>query len=235
MTIQNNYFWLLPFISFASGYFFLSMIFAPRHLTTPDVLGKSLHHAVRVLSDLDLNARIMAEKEEIDLPAGTVLSQKPTPGQKIRPHASIFLLVSKKPPLTNAPTLQLKTTKELKTILNKHSIRAKKYYLASSTPTDTCIGQIPEANQPLDEKKNIALYISTGNQQPIIMPNFKNQSMQEVLKKIASYDITPIITHTHMVNNDHQCQTCRVIDQKPLPGSIITENKSTKLHLKVAP
>ena len=63
----KKYLWILPFLSFLLGYQFLSTLTTVHELKVPPLVGLSVTEAVKVLSDNNLNARIMAEKEEPDL------------------------------------------------------------------------------------------------------------------------------------------------------------------------
>lgn len=230
----NHYLWLLPFISFICGYQLLNLVFTTDTLHTPDLIGKSSYDALGILSDNNLNARILAQKEEADLPEGTVLSQKPTPHQKVRPHTAVFLLLSKKAPTASAPDFIGKSEQEIQKICAKYKIRIKSYYLHANATPGQCIGQIPEKDWSLPDNKMI-VYISAQNQLPVLFPDLRLQTIARVRDFLHQYQIKPVVFHTQELPEYHDCNDCLVIDQKPLVGSIIDLNKPIRVHLQLKP
>ncbi len=232
MNILKDYLWTLPFLSFLLGYQLLSFITVTDNLTNPAIIGLPLSQAVKALSDHNLNPRIVAEKEEPDLPEGTVLQQTPAAQQKVRPNQPIFLVVSKKPKKIIAPFLLNKTKDGAESALHQLSVRAKIYELSAQTPIETCIGQSPDAEETIENKKMI-LYVSTGKNTLMLFPNLKGAIMHDVQNCLNNYNFTTKIFHTYPTDANHQCTTCVVVDQKPLPGSIVDVRKPVYVQLQV--
>lgn len=87
--------WLMPFASFLIGYQIINIFKNQNEIIVPNFVGKTLNQAIKVASDNNLNLRISAEKEDSQLPEGTIISQIPN-RQKIKPNQSIYLVISKK-------------------------------------------------------------------------------------------------------------------------------------------
>jgi beta-lactam-binding protein with PASTA domain len=228
----KNYLWTLPFISFLLGYQFLSFFTVANNFPNPSIIGSPLTQAIKALSDNNLNPRIMAEKEEPDLPEGTVLSQTPAAGQRVKPNQPVFLVVARKPKKIPAPSLLNKTADETLLTLHHLNLRSKTYALNAPAPKDTCIGQIPDAKEPVEGKK-MTLYISAGKNPLMLFPNLKGAAMSDVQNCLSSYNFTTKILHTNPIEEGHQCTLCTVIDQKPLPGSIIDVRRPVYVQLQV--
>ncbi len=188
--------------------------------TTPSVVGKHIHEAFAILSAHNLNARLLEEKEDPYLPAGTVISQTPQAGQKIKPYQSLFMLLSKKPSLINAPHCLDKTDSDITSLLKKNSIRAKIYRLPSIYPKGLCFAQIPLPQTPIDDAM-LTLYISDGNRKPIIWPDFTQLCVTEVTNFLQTHAIEATIIHERPCTSQHTCISCIVTDQRPLAGSLI--------------
>ena len=201
----------------------------------PCLVGKSLYEAVGILSENNLNPRLMAEKEDPDLPAGTVISQSPRTHQKIKPHQSVFLLLSKKPPAQFAPSLVHMPTDSITQKLTGSGLRNKNYALPSHYPKNSCITQIPNTQEPL-EKNTVTLYISAGTDKPVIWPDFINKPLEQVKEFLEYRDIQPHIVHSLPVKIHHDCAHCTITDQRPLPGSLIMLDKQhppyVQLHVR---
>jgi len=220
MTLKS-FLWTVPFLSFLSGYYLLSQLYHIESIKTPPVVGLTLAQAFEILSDNNLNPRLLAQKEDLDLPEGTVLSQNPAAHDSIKPNQTIYLVTSRKPAKNQTPHLLGKTVETITLELANLGIRNKAYYLASSTPIGVCIGQQPNPGELLDDNKMIT-YISAGNTKPVVLPNFKNKPVSDVLEFLKGHNIPVTVTHLVPPAYGHDCRgTCVVTDQRPLAGSII--------------
>src|SRR5690606_10040621 len=57
----KNYLWIMPFWSFLLGYIFIQWFFRIGNITTPHLIGKHLHEAVPLISQYNLNLRIIKQ------------------------------------------------------------------------------------------------------------------------------------------------------------------------------
>lgn len=215
--ISKHILWLTPFICFLSGYILVRSLFHIDTVSTPSVVGKHVYEAFALLSNNNLNIRLLAQKEDPDLPSGTVISQLPSPGQIVKPRQTVFLALSKQP--ISAPTPQL-IGKDLQTItqeLLNAKLRFKTYFLQSPYPHNSCIAQIPAAHKPITD--TIIVYLSSGNSKPIIWPNFEDKPVDEVVEFLAQYNIIP-----HIIQDRHsrKSENSTITDQRPLAGSLIS-------------
>src|SRR3990170_445622 len=80
----KNYLWILPFLFFIGGYTLSRLFFHTDAIEAPSLIGKSLHEACTITSDLNLNTKIIEHKDNPDLPEGTVLLQIPAAGQSVK-------------------------------------------------------------------------------------------------------------------------------------------------------
>lgn len=225
---------LIPFGSFVLGYLFVSYLASPGFVNVPSLVGKSLADTIQLLSDHQLNTRIIMQKEDPDLAEGTILSQQPQAAQKVRPHTSIFVVISRKPNTITAPAVVGKQEKELDNLLLHHKIRAQKYYLTSNEPAYTCIGQFPCAGQELPDRK-IIIYIANKQEQLECMPHVCGMRSSAALSLFQEHQLPVTISHGTKQPPHHVCQNCIVIDQKPIAGSIINTTQHNNITLHVTP
>lgn len=236
MKLIHTVAWTLPFLSFLLGYYCLNRLYHISEMQTPSLVGKKLPEALSLLSAQQLNVRILTEKEEADLPEGTILSQTPLAHSAIKANQAVFCVISKKPLQQSAPDLIKKTKKECINIAQQKKIRIKEYCIASNAPTDLCIAQSPAPNTPLDAQGMI-IYLSAGNEKPIIFPSCIAKRMNEVSDFLEKQQLASRVSHTKPVAADHVCSSCVVVDQRPLPGSIMKLNpqKPITVQLHVSP
>lgn len=213
------YLWLLPFIFFIAGYGIMHFILHIPEFPAPAIVGKNIHEAFAILSSHNLNVRLLEEKEDPCLPAGTIISQTPQAGQTIKPYQSLFLLISKKPSPIYAPDCLHKTEDVIQSLLQKNSIRAKIYKVASIYPQGYCFAQIPLPQEPIDDT-TLTIYISDGNKKSVLWPDFKQLLVIDVLNFLHTHGIEATVIHEHPIHH-HTCTSCIVTDQRPLAGSII--------------
>ncbi len=232
MILKNfHYFiWSFPFVSFMMGYFFMYQLFSIDSLQTPGLVGRQLHEVITAISNKNLNIRLLATKEEPDLPTGTILSQKPTAGQPIKPNQSIYIVLSEEPPLPQAPNFIQKKQHSIKQLCKKNNIRTKNYTVANTYPADRCFAQHPEPNETI-KNHTIITYISDGGKKPLLLPNFKGQPLELVLEFLENHAIKPSLTYTHRKHN--QTQEYTVIDQRPLAGTLITLDATNPLRIQL--
>ncbi len=160
---RDDVLWLLPFICFLSGYSLLNHFLYMPSVETPSLIGKNINYAAKVLSQHNLNLRIIAEKEDADLPEGTIISQTPTKQQKVKPQQSVFCVVSHQTQSAHAPCLINNQIKQVDELLKNEKIRNKSYCLASKYSEGTCIAQIPSAQEPL-QYQSIITYFSASTE-----------------------------------------------------------------------
>lgn len=231
-TFLEYLFLLLPFCSFLLGYYLLSSRHPIRELPVPNLMGQQLNQVVRLLSVQQLNIRIIAEKEDADLEDGTIIQQSPTPGQKVKPHQSLHLIISKKPAPTYMPQLTGNQEEACKREMLDRALRASWHYVEGSKKSGMCIAQFPA---PHDQIGNIApiVYIVRHHETPVIMPNLKGCDIHDIKDFFALYPVVAEYLHKFPSKTHHSCSTCTVIDQRPLPGSIITFTQEKPLHVQL--
>jgi beta-lactam-binding protein with PASTA domain len=228
----SYFIWLLPFIAFAAGYILFDHLFTIKEIEAPNLVGKTISQALHDISACKLNPRLIDTKEDINLPAGTILSQSPLPQQKIKPNQSLFLVLSTIPLKLKAPNFLHKDQTEIENELALLRIKPKFHTINSPYPAHTCFAQWPQAGSELDG--NIMnIYISSPTSYLILMPNFKGKLVPHVTDFLAQHSIKPMITHTSQDDVPHNCMYCIVADQRPLAGSIIERSLTKPLAIQL--
>lgn len=224
--------WFLPFLCFIAGYQILHKVFYNPTTCAPVLLGKTVPQALRILSDHNLNMRMIAEKEDPDIPAGTILVQTPAPKSSVRPQQTIFLVVSKKPTRPLMPDLRNTQPEEYIKILKKMRVRFRCFEIQSNAPEGMCLGQIPTPHTEIPAE-GVILYKASRQSANFLMPAFKGKPITEVTLFLKKHNLPVQIHHTHTPSTNHTCQHCCVSEQKPLPGSFISLKNPFTVQLKI--
>lgn len=231
-TYIKDIYWISPFIFFLAGYQFLNVFFYQSTTKTPLLIGKTLPKALIALSENNLNMRLIAQREDPDVPAGIIISQTPRAQSSIRPQQTVFLVTSKKPAQPPVPDLRNKTTTDYEKILQELKLRYRCFPLASNHPENTCLAQIPEPQKELPDG-GIILYVSSQDTASVLFPSFKGKSVETVQTFLKKYNLNADVYHTHDVHPSHSCQHCKVTEQKPLPGSFVSLKEPFSIQLKI--
>ena len=125
LILLKKFLWTLPFVCFIAGYLFLTKLYPVKEIETPVVVGKTLQEACTTLARHNLNSRLIALKEDPLLPDGTIISQTPHAGQKIKPNQAVFIVASTQPEKNSAPDYVQKPLSEFEPELTAQNIRAK--------------------------------------------------------------------------------------------------------------
>ena len=232
MRFLSAILWLLPFLSFLAGYALVYKFSHRETVQAPTVVGLPLSQAVKILSKYTLNARILAEKEDNDLPEGSVITQSPLPGQKVKAHQSMFLVVTCHAEKSHAPLLSGLTLTEAQARAQENNIRLKTHYLQAQLPHNTCIAQDIAAQEELDTPTLLA-YVSQGTTSLRIFPLLKQKKVSTVTQFLKNYGIKAIIRSA-----DGQPVTptknLQVIEQYPVAGTLVDIKKLPSVHITVS-
>ena len=233
MINLNKYLWITPFLSFIVGYALMQQMMHVPDIITPHLVGKHVHEIVPLVTEYNLNLRLLDHKEEIALPEGIILNQTPHAGTTIKQNQPLFVVMTKKPLTTRAPECVGMHIDKLIPLLQAANIHPRVYYIPHAYPEKICFAQSPQPDESL-EKNSCIIYISSGNSKPIVWPNFIGLPFYQVQEFLQEYDIqSDIITHTA---NNYTFNNGVVIDQRPLAGTLITldTNKPLSVQLKIS-
>lgn len=196
----------------------------------PSVLGKSTYDAVKLLSDRQLHTRIVAEREDATLAAGTVISQNPAPEQTIKAQQPVFLVISKKPPVSFMPKFIGLTEKEAQKNAEKQHIALKKIYIPYNTVPGICFAQVPEPGTVA--QKDVLVYISQEFPSYYIMPDCTGLPTEFVENFFKEKDIPVQVFSAN--GREIIARDSVVLDQRPHPGRCVDLKKGFTVQLSVS-
>lgn len=223
--------WIFPFLSFITGYVLIGFLSGSSTVITPSLVGQQLDKAAHTLSQKNLNLRIVGHKDEADLPEGTIVSQTPSAGTAIKERQALYLVLARKPAPLQVPNLRNKMAEDATKIIEAQSLQPRVVTLAADIATPQCIAQYP-APEMASSDQSVIVY-TMQNQKPMIMPNLRKKSVEDVVSFLHLHGINAEILHTQPTLAGHQCTHCIVTDQRPLCGSLITFNTQKPLTVQL--
>lgn len=234
MYIDKKYLFIfLPFICFVIGYLLSNLAIGNKTYTTPQLTGLSLYEAIKITSPHQINIRILSEKESANIPAGTILSQKPSPGRIIKTHQPILVTTTKALPDITAPHLLQQSLESLEKTCQDMHLKYKIYTIEYPAPANSCIAQLPQAKDIIHDKK-IIIYCAKDKQNMYLMPDFTNQQLETVLNELKDYtDKISVFKGSQKLIPPYQINT-KIISQKPLAGSLVSIKPPLNVQLEIA-
>ncbi|NBP02081.1 MAG: PASTA domain-containing protein [Proteobacteria bacterium] len=234
LTVQlQKLFWMIPFICFLLGYYSLHLFYKPKTLVMPHLIDKSALEALTLLGPDKINIRLINQKEDTHKPEGIIVEQMPTAGQMIKPYQTVFLVTSKQTRATQTPDCLSKPYHQMIEWLKDNNITYQLFFFNSTQPPLSCLAQIPQPNQNLNQQGMILYYAAKTNKNPVIMPNFIGLSLETIQQFLAPYQIEPTVFHQTCMPTDHHCSQCIVKEQRPLPGALISVKENLLIQLKM--
>jgi beta-lactam-binding protein with PASTA domain len=233
MLINKKYLLIsLPFACFIIGYLLSNLAIGNKTYTTPKLIGLSLYEAIKLTSPHQINIRILSEKESANIPAGTILSQKPSPGRIIKTHQPIFVTTTKALPDIVAPQLLQQPIKSIEKTCSDMHLKCKVYELEYPAPANSCIAQLPQSEDVIHDKKMI-LYCAKDKQNMYLMPDFTNQELEQVLNELTDYtDKISIFRGPQKLTAPYQ-RNAKIVAQKPLAGSLVSIKPPLNVQLEI--
>ncbi|MCX7925333.1 MAG: PASTA domain-containing protein [Fimbriimonadales bacterium] len=144
----------------------MALRFAPEDRPVPQVVGKTLAEANRILRDADLEPEVRMEGYSEQYPPGVIYSINPPEGRVVRKGSKVYLWVSKGsrfvevPNVSNMPESRARRELEGMGLAVMDSVEERKH---ATVPLGHVIGTDPPAGARIDRSRPIKLIVSIGS------------------------------------------------------------------------
>lgn len=187
-----------------------------------------LVQATKLLSSYQLHPEIIQIKEDKDLPTATILHQKPKAGRLIKKNQTVYIVISERPTAHLAPSCISLSIEQIKEIAQSVGLKPKFYSIPYPYPTDRCFGQWPSAGQPV-KNRSFVCYIAQEQDNMVIFPDFRGQTLEAVVALLANQGIT----HYQTDIAPEQSKIYYILEQHPKAGTILNLKEPAKLHVQL--
>jgi len=208
----------MPFCAFFGGYYSLYYWYPIARVTVPSVIGLPLAQACIKLSQANLSPRIVHTLIDAEMPADTVIRQMPEPGISVKSLQTIDLILAQPPANQEAPDYCMMSLSAIEKDMQNKSIKYKHFYVPSSYPQAVCIGQWPTPSMPLPDHRMIIYSSYSTTAEPVIVPDVRGLTLHELQQLCLHYGLPEPVVH---LTTTSQEGAGKIIDQRPLPGSIM--------------
>lgn len=230
MLKKEYLFCFLPFLFFIFGYFLAYSFFHTKGVIVPNIVGKPLRKAIKIVSQAGLNVRFFRAKENVDVAPGVVLEQSPKSGILVKPNNHIFVTIAKHDRGMQTPNLFGKKYTLLGEQIKGRRIRPTILWVRHAYPKDFCMAQAPIPGNTLGDKEFLA-YCSLGRNPLVVVPDLRGHFVSDAK---AALEKEGVKVEIFCKCNRENCVKCRVAEQKPMPGKIVDKSRRIYVQLQSA-
>jgi serine/threonine-protein kinase len=156
----------------------LTLSLGPERYPVPDLVGLELAAAKGELEGTKLKAKEGAGKYSDSIPQGVVISTDPKANSRLKPGATVTLVVSKgRAPIT-VPDFTGKNINDARSQAQQLGLSVVEQYKDNDQPRDQIIGQSPTAGTGAEKDDEIKLVVSKGPPQ-VTVTDVNNQPCQQ--------------------------------------------------------
>jgi beta-lactam-binding protein with PASTA domain len=176
------------------GFLTFKLLSFSRTVQMPELQGKSLVEANRLLTDIGLYIKIEGEDYDAAIPQGNIIKQDIPAGNNVKEQRGIKVVISKGPRVSSVPMIVNDTFTNAETTLLQKGLKIGKVIMVHSdiVEKDKIISQKPEPNEQVSDVLTVLL--SQGPYDRIYLcPDFKNMPLEQgnvLIKKLNLKSVT---------------------------------------------
>jgi len=216
---------------------FLSCLTAMRfaiqgnEVSVPNVAGKSLPEAIRVLNAYSLRMKVDSHRYDELVPKDQILAQNPVASSKLKRNSQVRVVMSlgaKKIPVPNLEGQSLRAAQIV--VLQRGLTLGVVATMASGVAEkDRIVAQSPPPEVGFAQSLAMNLLVSTGKKQrEYLMPDLRGQNSDEVTGDFASLGLKLGSVNYQSIPG---VAKGAVLTQSPPPGARITEGSSVDFEV----
>ncbi len=221
------------FISFLSFWYTLRFEVKGETVKTPNIIGKTIDEAVRILKKenllLEINLKRKVYSDYIE--KGNIAIQIPEPGKIIKKGRKIEVILSKGSRRDVVPDVVGMTVEEASKKMNFHGLKVSKIAsVYSDKPEGIIIAQSPEGGLSGVFNDKVKLLVSKGKRPARFeVPDFRYLPLVEVERFLKRYRIQYVVkTFANQIRDKH---ILFVKEQYPMPGYKLNSDETITLKV----
>jgi serine/threonine-protein kinase len=216
-------------LSFLSGFIVMKLYLAGGEVEVPDLTGKEVKEAERLLAMKGLSLKQVDGKNDPSIPKNHILSQDPGPNSRIKQNRTVRVVLSLGPEEVTVPTLVGKPLRNAQILLRQNGLLMGRtvYIHSDQVPMDSVIAQNPPGESKYSKKGKVDLLLSRGPfEKSYIMPDLIGKKL-DLAKKVLE-EIGLVVGRVEREVYDG-VELDVIISQNPKPGTIIKKENLVNL------
>ncbi|MDP2857889.1 MAG: Stk1 family PASTA domain-containing Ser/Thr kinase [Bacillota bacterium] len=191
----------------------------------PNVVGKNLTEAQRVLREAKLAPSVVAERYDEKVQVSLIITQMPEGGQMVKAGRTVNLIVSMGQEFIEVPDITNQTVRAASILLSGSGldIGAVMSRNHPTVPQDSVITQNPRAGTRVPKGTRVDVEVSMGPEAiSVVVPNFVGESVDIVLQKLGGLKLVP----GAMAQRESDKPAGTVLEHDPAAGAEVAENST---------
>lgn len=204
------------------GFLTFKLLSFSRTVQMPELNGKSLVEANRLLTDIGLYIKIEGEDYDAAIPRGNIIKQDIPAGNKVKERRGIKVVISKGPRVKSVPMIVNDTITNAETTLLQKGLKIGKVIMVHSdiVEKDDIIAQKPEPNEQVSDV--VTVLVSQGPYDKIYLcPDFKDMPLEQANILIKNLNLKSVTEGSGEI----------IESQRPDPGKQIKAGDTIYLKL----
>lgn len=204
------------------GYLTFKLLSFSRTVEVPDLYGKSLLEANKILANNNLYLKIEGEDYDAVIVSGNIVRQDVPAGHKVKERRGIKVIISRGPRIKSVPLLTDETLVNAESLLLQKGLKIAKVIAVHSdvVEKDRILAQKPGPEDQVSD--TITVLVSSGPyEKKYYCPDFKGMSLEQA-KELAKQMNLKVMT-------EGLGETIET--QKPEPGKILKTGDTIYLQL----
>ena len=176
------------------GFLTFKLLSFSRTVQMPELQGKSLVEANRLLTDIGLYIKIEGEDYDAAIPQGNIIKQDIPAGNNVKERRGIKVVISKGPRVSSVPMIVNDTITNAETTLLQKGLKIGKVITVHSdiVEKDKIISQKPEPNEQVSDV--VTVLVSQGPYDRIYLcPDFKHMPLEQANILIKKLNLKAVI------------------------------------------
>jgi len=196
----------------------------PKLVKVPNVIGKNLEDAEKIIKEAKLKIGEIKEKESEE-PQKTVIEQNPETGKEVPINSTVDLVVAK-PKLVKVPNVIGKNLEDAEKIIKGAKLKIGEIKeKVSEEPAGIIIEQTPRAGEKVP--MNTAVDVTLSIPKIAVVPNVVGMKREEAVKVIEEADLTV----GKITEKKSREPKDTVIAQEPAPGMRVPVETAVRLTI----
>jgi len=216
----------------ASAFFTLSFFIQKEEsVVVPDLSGKDAVSVLRLLSALELNARVRGFEYDGQVPRDHVIHQSPEPGRTIKKGRDVSLVLSRGSPSVPLPDLRGQRLSRARIILHENGLESghTTFIYTEDAARDEILAQYPSPGQSITRSSAVDMLVSLGSRPAAFkMPDVEGRFLDETMLLLDDYKLfldalTPVYDKSKPDN--------MILGQTPSAGHRVVEGGGVTLRV----
>jgi beta-lactam-binding protein with PASTA domain len=204
------------------GYLTFKLLSFSRTVEVPDLYGKSLLEANKILTNNNLYLKIEGEDYDAVIVSGNIIRQDIPAGNKVKERRGIKVIISKGPRIKSVPLLSDETLVNAESLLMQKGLKMAKVIGVHSDTVekDRILAQKPGPEDQVSD--TITVLVSTGPyERRYYCPDFKGMSPEQAKELLKQLNLR------FVTEGDGET----IESQRPEPGKIVKTGDTIYLQL----